>query len=297
MFEPVWYGRGDIWTGQTHKEAVDFCNAMINTKKEPMMLCPFDAYCPKGANSVPYGGIKEETAAGSWAPVINGHNSWVELGNERKCRPYSEIYPEEPAPEWGITGRNNEEITRHVLCCRSRASHLSAGETGGGADGDVAANAALVESAVAQVTEGIVVEGEMQLVYGEIYGRVDHNLQPTPHDRLSGWTGQTYDEAREFCGRTESKEPCTYEALCPNGVGNEQNSMGMTFMEGQVWAPIDDGYDAGTWAELREEGRCIKHTVLEPYSDVTRFVLCCKTAGEALGPTQDHGPIPFSVVY
>ncbi len=39
---------------------------LINTKKEPMMLCPFDVYCPKGANSVPYGGIKEETAEGSW---------------------------------------------------------------------------------------------------------------------------------------------------------------------------------------------------------------------------------------
>eukprot|EP00579_Thalassiosira_antarctica_P029645 CAMPEP_0202030230 /NCGR_PEP_ID=MMETSP0905-20130828/64388_1 /ASSEMBLY_ACC=CAM_ASM_000554 /TAXON_ID=420261 /ORGANISM="Thalassiosira antarctica, Strain CCMP982" /LENGTH=1463 /DNA_ID=CAMNT_0048594023 /DNA_START=42 /DNA_END=4433 /DNA_ORIENTATION=- len=322
-YEPIMYGRSKGWTGQTYKEGVEFCNALLNGKGEPMMLCPYKAYCPLGEGTIPYGGIKEEGPYGSWAPIINDLNHWVELGNERKCMLYTTLYPD--APAWGITGENNEEITRHVMCCHSRGSHVASGgqeephtsspassslvdaavqlatqgSTVNQENGAAAAaneeppassptSSALVDAAVQLATQGSTVNGEMQEVYGMIYSLVDHKLQPVVHDRMSGWTGQTYDGAHEFCGSKESKIPCTYESLCPNAIGGEHP---IEFEEGPVWAPIEDSFDI--WVEIREGGYCKKHANLEKFKDVTRYVLCCKTAGEASGG-KDHGDIPFN---
>jgi len=285
-YEPIMYGRSKGWTGQTYKEGVEFCNALLNGKGEPMMLCPYKAYCPLGEGTIPYGGIKEEGPYGSWAPIINNLNHWVELGNERKCMLYTTLYPD--APAWGITGENNEEITRHVMCCHSRGSHVA---SGGQEEPHTSspASSSLVDAAVQLASQGSTVNGEFQEVYGMIYSLVDHNLQPVVHDRMSGWTGQTYVEAYEFCGSKESKIPCTYESLCPNDIGGEEP---IGFEEGPIWAPIEDSVD--TWVEISDGGYCEKHTNLQKFKDVTRYVLCCRAAGEAAGG-KDHGDIPFTL--
>lgn len=51
-------------------------------------------------------------------------NQWVQIGtssaeggeNESLCALYTDIHPPS-GPEWGISGENSEEVTRHILCC------------------------------------------------------------------------------------------------------------------------------------------------------------------------------------
>jgi hypothetical protein len=71
-------------------------------------------YCP--LNKKLLAGVMDHGGE-SWSAVINLNNEWVQVGNEIECELYTEKYGKEP--EWGLDGRNNEMITRHIMCCRS----------------------------------------------------------------------------------------------------------------------------------------------------------------------------------
>jgi len=300
-YEPIWYGRSEGWPGQTYNEAIGFCRAQKNSLGEQMMVCPYSAYCPLGEGGVPYGGIKEEGQRGSWAPIVNSENNWVGLDNNNKCMEYKSLYPDGPA--WGITGEDNEDMTRHVMCCHSKGSNVVSNLNVGGSDmvtddaqeessaSSPTGDDALVDEAVQMVTDqGPPVSKELQAVYSMLYSRIDKKLQPVPHDRMSGWVGQVFSEAEEYCKVEESKIPCTVEALCPNGIGDGD---ALVFDDGPVWAAVED--IVNPWVEIRDGGYCVEHTNLPKLMDVTRYVFCCNTAGEASdGP--DNGNIPFEVI-
>merc|ERR1739848_336260 len=87
--------------------------------------------------------------------------------------------------------------------------------------------------------------------YSMFLDRVDPNLKPVPHNRFSGWTGHTYSEAVEFCNSRESdsKYPCSYESLCPDGTRRQEEKGKIGFFDGPVWMPINDE-DGEVWVEL-----------------------------------------------
>mmetsp|Transcript_12430 Transcript_12430/g.19128 ORF Transcript_12430/g.19128 Transcript_12430/m.19128 type:complete len:834 (+) Transcript_12430:2-2503(+) len=108
LFNPTWFDRETGWKGQTYQESTDFCN-----KINGYVPCPHNIYCPGDGKKV-LGGRKDEGE--SWAAVVDGFNEWVQVGAGGECNLYSANEGE--SPSWGLTGDNNEEITRHIMCCQ-----------------------------------------------------------------------------------------------------------------------------------------------------------------------------------
>lgn len=108
---PLWFDRSSGWNGTAYLQAYQFCSSIGVNKRVP---CPYTAYCPLGSAYIPLGGIKDEPN-GSWAPVYNSPNAWVQVGSEGTCELYESRYGKPPM--WGLTGEGDEEITRHVMCC------------------------------------------------------------------------------------------------------------------------------------------------------------------------------------
>merc|ERR1712194_768629 len=110
-YSPVWYDRSSGWTGQTFDEAALFCSGKgLNND-----ICPYEAICPEGPLNPPYGGIKDEPSW-AWAPINEPFNSWVQVSNWQSCTQYKDLNPND-SPIWGLTGSNNEDLTRHIACC------------------------------------------------------------------------------------------------------------------------------------------------------------------------------------
>ena len=274
-------------------------------------MCPMEAYCPLGEGTMPYGGMKVEPN-GSWAPIMNNNNceyrimlclasclhtnhylpkahkmpllllirpsDWVQLGDENKCMLYTTLYPDTPA--WGVTGQNNEQTTRHILCCSMFDSSLN--------DEGNASQPTLPVMSPTSPTQAAAPSSEQfserEKAIEAIYTWMDkQKFNPVGFDRYQGWTGQTYTEAAEFCSSKSSMIPCSYEALCPKGDGGHPGPLNGPE---EIWMSIVDSTDA--WVELRD-GYCEKHTTLHPYQDVTKYLMCC-------AKPNDHEDIPFNIV-
>lgn len=174
-FNPIWYDRSSGWNGNTYDDAFEFC-----TRSGPDYdVCPYDVYCPKGSGSQPHGGVKDEPK-GSWAPVGDSFNEWVRVSTDNSCVRYSTM--NSGHPEWGLTGVDNEEITRHVMCCQMDNF-----------DGDVSGS---------EVTAGF---SNVQDVYAPTWYQRDEVS-------ADGWIGKTYSDAITFCAEKDSGIPCPYEA-------------------------------------------------------------------------------------
>lgn len=174
-YNPIWYDRSSGWTGQSYDEGFEFCSS----KGPNHDICPFEVICPDGPLSMPYGGSKNELG-GSWAPMNTPFNSWVQVGDNQVCVRYENMNTEDH-PSWGLTGMNNEVITRHILCCE-----MNEVENSGGANSETTAAMA--------------------------YGDVVQRYAPKWYDRNEGWDGKTYADALIFCASKDSYIPCPYEA-------------------------------------------------------------------------------------
>mmetsp|Transcript_27007 Transcript_27007/g.57005 ORF Transcript_27007/g.57005 Transcript_27007/m.57005 type:complete len:693 (+) Transcript_27007:57-2135(+) len=243
-------------------------------------------YCPLGQNNMPFGGFVDSESPHSdsesphmlWAPIRDVFNDWVHVSKMEGnyCKTYMSLYLE--SPTWGMSGMGNEEITRSIMCCVSPE---------GEADVSVAGNDGSVQIPGSQESP---ISNELKAISSMLYSRMDHNLQPTAHDRMSGWTGHVYSAAKEYCSSEESKVPCTLDALCPNGIGDSDY---LDLDGGPVWASVDD--DAHPWVEIRGNGHCVKQPDLPKVPDVMRYVFCCKGAGGVLNG-EDSGNRPFQLV-
>ena len=60
------------------------------------------------------GGVKDGVS-GNWVPIIDTANGWVQVGHKDTCHRYNDLNPHPPM--WGLTGKENESITRHIMCC------------------------------------------------------------------------------------------------------------------------------------------------------------------------------------
>ena len=223
-FKPVWFGRNQTWSGQTWAEADNFCKTKENSR-----LCPYEVYCPTGPNHLPYGGVRPETVA--WAPIIDANNAWVSVSEQNTCVTYTVLNLMNP--EWGISGEDNEEMTRNIMCCKDpnkvvtsgaqdsavavSDSSPSAAEAFANDEADTTAgteSAASDTSVIATDTQPTHMSEEAQQ---QLYQVVSKEYKPMTITREKGWSGQTYTSAMMFCASQESKVLCPYEVVCPLG--------------------------------------------------------------------------------
>ena len=204
-YKPVWFSRNQGWTGNTYAAADAFCKS-----KENSMLCPYEVYCPTGPNHLPYGGIRPESTV--WAPISDSKNGWVSVSGQNTCVTYMVMNLNNPL--WGLTGEDNEEMTRHIMCCQDPNSStivdaVSVSDSSQSAIQTLTENAGA--STIIQPTE---ISGEE---IQELYTDVAKQFRPMAFTRDRGWTGQTYMSAIMFCASQESRIPCPYEVICPLG--------------------------------------------------------------------------------
>ena len=222
-----------------------------------------------------------------WAPVGGALNKWIQVGwrEEDTCQ------TDQDAPGGFAT-------TGYLMCCldpagveeptsadtiartgETQTTPTSAGEIKSeptipsSMNVPIPLSPSIVDPAVQLAIQDSSFEDDFKAVYKMLYNRVSNSFEPVPHNRFSGWSGHKYSEALDFCKAHGSKVPCPYEALCPSGTGEEQPVV--EFLSGPVWSPMDGKTDA--WVEIRDQGQCTLHTSLDHFSDVTRYVVCCKT--------------------
>ena len=196
-YQPVWYDRSSGWTGQTYSEALTWCDS-----HDSYIPCPYKVYCPDQKSLIlSNDGLSSimDRDGESWAPVSNADNEWVEISSKAgACDLYSERNDGEH-PEWGINGDNNEEITRHILCCREHPLQ----------EGDDSS------SMNDQKADGEhVIQASSPPVDWHIFEAASKKYEPVWFDRDKGWKGQTYQESLDFCAKQmNGYMPCPLDAV------------------------------------------------------------------------------------
>jgi len=209
-YKPVWVSRTSGWEGRTYLEAFDFCR-----EKEGYGLCPLEAVCPLGPDSEPLGGFDSQSTNGSWVPIADAPDDWVQVGaeeEERACIRYSSDHLK--APEWGLTGENSEDITQRLVCCMDLSTEFEGMNPDDSAFLEaMAPTAEQTEEEEVSNKKGVMTDEQLSVVYQT----VSETYRPKLFDRNQGWKGQTYSEAFVFCADFDFYLPCPYEAICPSG--------------------------------------------------------------------------------
>ena len=116
---------------------------------------------------------------------------------------------------------------------------------------------------------------------------------PVWYDRSSGWLGQTYDDAFEFCSeKGPNHDVCPYEVICPGGPLNMPYG-GSKSEQGGSYAPINTPFNS--WVQVGDPQVCVRYESLNPddrpgwgltgegNEEITRHVLCCEMVTEEQG--------------
>eukprot|EP01082_Thalassiosira_pseudonana_P008035 g6478.t1 g6478 contig23:560103-562466(-) len=291
--QPIWFSRENGWNGKAYLEAYKFCY-----QHEERVPCSYTAYCPAGPGHIPLGGVKAESK-GSWAPVNNAPNEWVNVGDDGMCRLYSETHGGDN-PRWGLTGKN-EELTRHIMCCKKEVE--DDGDYPGVVPIDDEDNMAsdlynrppdLEEDVVdSSVTDS---KGEISMGLGDVptlptaasssssvedtpptaanSPSIAEETPPSPPSssplrahwftRNDGWTGTTYNEAVSFCF-TKSAGVCNYNEYCPNGEGQlptdgPRDAGDNSTGQSLLWSPtVMSGKE--TWVGVGVVNTCVQSNV------------------------------------
>ncbi len=213
-YRPLWYDRSTGWKGQTYDEALSWCKSYLN-----YIPCPYEVYCPDEKTLL--SGVMTKDGE-SWAPVINAKNEWVQVGSAGKpCALYSMLYGSHPA--WGENGAK-DEVTRNIMCCRSQPllGGNSWNDTRKG-DGEYVVKPKVPPKKYEgddgehqqqhQQTEPSSAEESPGFDLDVLFFSVSKKYKPVWFDRSSGWKGQTYQEALDFCANFKGYIPCPYEVV------------------------------------------------------------------------------------
>ncbi|KAL7551080.1 hypothetical protein ACHAWF_014278 [Thalassiosira exigua] len=318
-YDPLWYDRSAGYDAATYEGALLFC-----ARKGLRIPCPYEAYCPDGPGTAPFGGYKNEPL-GSWAAVVDDENGWVQVSEGKVGHEYGDLEKREgggcmmhnflhdASPEWGENGEN-EEQTRHVLCCLSSTDEdagsilVQGGEEASQGDEEPPSSSSSSSSmssmsgaAATSDEPGASPEespGSLPLLPGQFVDvPVDEEVaaaeydeaaayDPTWHGRDDGWDGQTYDDARRFCegmagssgAATGKRGLCHYEVVCPTGP--HHIPYGGAVEEASSWTPTSDSYYS--WIQIGDPGTlCMSYMNLNlapplwEDNDELTHVLCC----------------------
>lgn len=292
-YNPTWFDRETGWKGQTYDESMEFCNEING-----YIPCPHNVYCP-GGNKKVLGGRKDQGE--SWAAVSNGFNEWVQVGAGGECNLYSANEGE--SPSWGLTGANNEEITRHIMCCQPQPE---------GEESNVDSDTATVEEEIVTEAEDIDAEetkteengsdnvaqnGNNSSSMSMLEIVTQNTYHPEWFDSRLGWLGGTYDDARAFCESLPQPNNghwylCPRQAYCPQGPReNEPLYLQKDAFEGIQWAPVSDRQNG--WVLVGKMSQALPHTCEEYFEmnhhdpewgldgsskDMKQNILCCNAA-------------------
>lgn len=305
-YKPIWISRNTTnYQGSTYAAAMVYCSQQNPT----MFVCPYEAYCPGGANKAPAGGFKgTENDPIQWAPILDHDNAWVQVSpnNGNECVLYDLMYDEPPA--WGTIDYMNKEQTEYVMCCPANTFEVNAEITANYEMGIEEASSTESESSSSQSTS---FPHPSEEVIALEYGNAE-KFQPIWYNRKSGWGGQTYAEALKFCvnvrsGAEEEDDGttttyyegmvCPYEAYCPSGPlglpygGTEEETIPTNDTPSSSsspvlqWAAMSDFEN--DWVQVSPgENMCMPYSSI--YMDVpdwgitaeneggTRFLMCCR---------------------
>lgn len=189
--QPIYYNRSHGWEGQTYAAALEFC-----ASKESRVPCPYTAVCPNGKGRPPLGGIHESKKEGSFVPIIDSPNQWVELSSRGVCELYSSLYGFPPL--WGLTGEGNEDITTNILCCKEPIEDTSKVPSSDTSLQTQAESASKVEDPETEVYEVAAKSVSTSALTNAEQGVLDA-MHPLWFGKKHGWQGTTYDDAVEFC--------------------------------------------------------------------------------------------------
>lgn len=295
-FHPMWFDRSTGWLGQTYLSALEFCS-----KHDSYIPCPYEAYCPAGKGHVPLGGFREDSD-GTWSPIINSPNGWVQVGEVGVCTRYADLLGQ--PPRWGLTGEDNEEETRHIMCCREPSNEIQGGDD---ADNDNASPSPGADDADDADTTPSDGDGgnsapaaspgdNLEAPSGsapQLTGTEQHvlnNLHPIWFKANHGWSGATHLDAIAFCTNINGLHLCPIEAYCPNGPVSVTSTrkplyLEMDPFEGEQWAPVSN--TANSWISIGSEGAPTCETYMQTHKEQPLFgldgtqvekkahVLCC----------------------
>ncbi|KAL3786142.1 hypothetical protein HJC23_010716 [Cyclotella cryptica] len=322
LFQPKWFDRQTGWEGQAYLQAYDFCSS-----QNKMQPCPYTAICPGGAGNVPYGGAKEGASGGNsmaWAPVKNTPNEWVQVsypsstGNGAQdgeiCQLFSTTHNGEE-PQWGLTGQNNEELTRNILCClidenamndempemfTNTVDDLNKEQEDVGSD-YIDRPPSLEEDTVGTI-EGS--SGSSSALIEESEGSPSSSSSQTTSDipaywfsRSDNWQGTTYQEAEDFCTSQNDKAICPFQLYCPDGPGGSPYDAtaidALLEYDSLFWSPVLNSAGEEAWAGIGTANSCVPplnkpRASPEMLWNATSFILCCEM------PNLHHGNSPSS---
>lgn len=107
--------------------------------------------------------------------------------------------------------------------------------------------------------------------------------RPVWFDRTTGWNGQTYQEAIDFCALYSDYIPCPYEVYCPL---NKELLSGVMDHDGDSWSAVINMNNE--WVQVGNANQCELYT--EKYGKVpdwgedgqnneklTRHIMCCRS--------------------
>ena len=172
MYRPEWFNRTQ-WKGTTYEDALIFCATQYG-----MIVCPFEAVCPGGANGVPAGGVEVDTEQ-AFAPILaeNPGEAWVQIGaQDTWC-----VETNGQLPEF-----EGQDVTAHIMCCAPMVNGMDGGEEGA-EDGSVI-DPDLLESIMTEYS-------------------------PQEYTRSQGWKGITYVDAVKFCEERGGLGLCPYRGM------------------------------------------------------------------------------------
>jgi len=279
-YRPRWYDRSKGWNGHSYIDALTFC-----AKQDSYIPCPYEAYCPSGPLTTPVGGFKDEGEDGSWAPIIDSPNGWVQVSSTNSCMKYGSVHNQPPA--WGLSGQDNDEITRHIMCCQEPAEE------------SLEELYDSLEEVKSALDVHVNTEKE-QIVLDE--------LHPIWFGREQGYQGTTHSDAVEFCSNVAGLQLCPIEAYCPNGKGHFEGSplfLNRAPFDGEQWAPINifssDSKSENDWVMIGslsgdEPGTCLTYDQINnkgpvwgldgSHSEIKQHVMCCLDTSNFLAETK-----------
>lgn len=184
-----------------------------------------------------------------------------------------------------MTGENNEEITRHIMCCKR------AGDADATADNTAAPPDATDMTGPPLVTLPEPSSSSMT----ELEIKIEEAHHPTWYNNELGWKGTTYNDAKAFCesiphGDSGTLHLCPLEAYCPNGPRvSAPLYLQMDAFEGVQWAPMsneDNGWIMVGRFSDEQPMTCKSHLDINHHEpdwgqdgtspELKRNILCCE---------------------